>query len=108
VRIGDVAAHLIRLEGRPIPIQITGLRPGEKLHEHLFGAGEHGSRPIHPMISHVPVPPLDPSDVDALPRTYVFEAITAADHRDDDVAFQPDIALQAGDSALGVTGGTQR
>jgi len=79
VRIGDVAAHLISLEGRPIRIEITGLRPGEKLHEDLFGADEHGSRPIHPMISHVPVPPLDPAALEGLPRRYVFEAITAAD-----------------------------
>jgi len=78
VRIGDVAAHLISLEGRPIPITFTGLRPGEKLHEDLFGAGEHGTRPIHPMISHVPVPPLDPAAVERLPRRFVIEGNSVA------------------------------
>ncbi len=39
VRIMDLAEDLVRLSGRPagsVPIQITGLRPGEKLHERLF------------------------------------------------------------------------
>jgi FlaA1/EpsC-like NDP-sugar epimerase len=39
VRIMDLATDLIRLSGRDVdrvPIQITGLRPGEKLHEKLF------------------------------------------------------------------------
>jgi FlaA1/EpsC-like NDP-sugar epimerase len=60
VRIADVAAQLISMEGRPINILFTGLRPGEKLHEDLFGSGEQGDRPVHPMISHVPVPALPP------------------------------------------------
>lgn len=68
VRIADVAAHLISLEDRPINILFTGLRPGEKLHEDLFGAAERGSRPIHPMISHVPVPPLESADAADLER----------------------------------------
>ncbi|QXG74787.1 polysaccharide biosynthesis protein [Modestobacter sp. L9-4] len=70
VRIGDVAAHLINLEDRPIEIRVTGLRPGEKLHEELFGAGEQDSRPFHPMISHVPVPGLPPEEVDRLGSRY--------------------------------------
>ena len=45
---------------RPVDIVYTGLRPGEKLHEELFGAGERDVRPLHPLISHVQVPPLDP------------------------------------------------
>jgi FlaA1/EpsC-like NDP-sugar epimerase len=61
VRISDVAAHLIALEDAPVNIVFTGLRPGEKLHEALFGAGEQDARPVHPLISHVPVPPLDPA-----------------------------------------------
>ncbi len=39
VRIMDLATDLIRLSGRDVdrvPIQITGLRAGEKLHEKLF------------------------------------------------------------------------
>ncbi|MGC8838817.1 MAG: polysaccharide biosynthesis protein [Anaerolineae bacterium] len=44
VRIDDLARKLIRLRGlRPevdIPIVYTGVRPGEKLHEELWSAGE--------------------------------------------------------------------
>jgi FlaA1/EpsC-like NDP-sugar epimerase len=59
VRIADVAAQLIAMDGRPINILFTGLRPGEKLHEELFGSHEQDSRPVHPLVSHVPVPALD-------------------------------------------------
>jgi FlaA1/EpsC-like NDP-sugar epimerase len=66
VRIADVAEHLINLEDRPIDILYTGLRPGEKLHEDLFGSDEDDARPVHPMISHVPVQPLAPEEIRAL------------------------------------------
>jgi FlaA1/EpsC-like NDP-sugar epimerase len=59
VRIVDIARRMATAAGCPdIPIVYTGLRPGEKLHETLFGAGEQDARPIHPLISHVQVPPL--------------------------------------------------
>ena len=59
VRIVDVAQQLIDLAGREIDVEFTGLREGEKLHEDLFGDGEpHDIRPDHPLISHVPVPPV--------------------------------------------------
>jgi FlaA1/EpsC-like NDP-sugar epimerase len=64
VRIADVAAQLIALEGKQIDVVYTGLCPGEKLHEELFGSGECDRRPIHPLISHVDVPPIDPAEVD--------------------------------------------
>jgi len=59
VRIQDVAHQLMELAGRTVRIDYTGLRPGEKLHEALFGVGEQDHRPIHPAVSHVVVPPLD-------------------------------------------------
>jgi FlaA1/EpsC-like NDP-sugar epimerase len=59
VRIAEVAERLIRDSRRPIQIAYTGLRAGEKLHEDLFGEGERDERPVHALISHVPVPPLD-------------------------------------------------
>jgi FlaA1/EpsC-like NDP-sugar epimerase len=63
VRIADVARQMAVLAGRPVDIVYTGLRPGEKLTESLFGAGERGIRCAHPLISHVTVPPLDPRAV---------------------------------------------
>lgn len=59
VRIVDVAQRLIAAADRPVDIVYTGLRPGEKLHEVLLGPGEQDDRPGHPLISQVPVPPLD-------------------------------------------------
>jgi len=62
VRIADVARRLIAEAGGGIEITYTGLRPGEKLHEDLFATDESDHRPIHPLISHAPVPPLDPEE----------------------------------------------
>jgi FlaA1/EpsC-like NDP-sugar epimerase len=59
VRINEVAERLASEVPEKIDIVYTGLRPGEKLHEKLFGSGEIDDRPVHPLISHVPVPPLD-------------------------------------------------
>ena len=59
VRIADVARQLVALSGRDIDIVFTGLRSGEKLHEELFAAEESASRDAHPLISHVPVAPLE-------------------------------------------------
>jgi FlaA1/EpsC-like NDP-sugar epimerase/dTDP-4-amino-4,6-dideoxygalactose transaminase/lipopolysaccharide/colanic/teichoic acid biosynthesis glycosyltransferase len=61
--LDDVARRLIAESGRDIDIAYTGLRPGEKLHEDLFGQGEHVVRRVHPLISHVTVPALDPAAV---------------------------------------------
>jgi FlaA1/EpsC-like NDP-sugar epimerase len=59
VRISEVAERLATEAPDPVEIVYTGLRPGEKLHEDLFGTGEIDDRPVHPLISHVRVPPLD-------------------------------------------------
>lgn len=66
VRIAEVARQMVSLAPAPVEIRFTGLRPGEKLSEVLFGEGETDSRPFHPLISHVEVPPLDPDLVQAL------------------------------------------
>jgi FlaA1/EpsC-like NDP-sugar epimerase len=63
VRIDDVARRLGAATGRSIEIVYTGLRPGEKLEESLFGQGEFGDHRVHPLISHVEVPGLDPAVV---------------------------------------------
>lgn len=71
VRIIDVARLLIARSGRDIPIVFTGLRQGEKLHEDLFSAAEHGDRPLHPLISHVAADPLVPDDLSTVwPSAY--------------------------------------
>ncbi|MGI9602574.1 MAG: polysaccharide biosynthesis protein [Acidimicrobiales bacterium] len=66
VRILDVARRLVAQAERPVEIVFTGLRPGEKLHEVLMGAGEVDERPAHPLISHAPVAALDPTDLEGL------------------------------------------
>lgn len=58
IRIQDVAHNMVERAGGGIEIVFTGLRPGEKMHEDLFGRGERDWRPIHPLIAQVPVPPL--------------------------------------------------
>ncbi len=59
VRIADVAGRMAAQCPRAVEVVYTGLRPGEKLHEVLLGEGEIDHRPIHPLISHVAVPPID-------------------------------------------------
>lgn len=81
VRIADVASQLISMEGRPINILFTGLRPGEKLHEDLFAATEQGERPVHPMISHVRVPVLDAAELAELRSPHLVDQIWGDERR---------------------------
>ena len=68
VRIVDVARQLIEQSGTPVRIEFTGLREGEKMHEDLFASDEpQDIRPRHPLVSHVPVPPLTDEQVLSLP-----------------------------------------
>jgi FlaA1/EpsC-like NDP-sugar epimerase/dTDP-4-amino-4,6-dideoxygalactose transaminase/lipopolysaccharide/colanic/teichoic acid biosynthesis glycosyltransferase len=75
--LDDVARRLIAESGRDVKIVYTGLRPGEKLHEDLFGQAEHVVRRVHPLISHVHVPPLQPGTVKALDLRLPAAAIRA-------------------------------
>ncbi len=59
IRIDDVARMMIRESGKDVAIVYTGLRSGEKLHEELFGDNEVDVRPVHPLVSHACVPPID-------------------------------------------------
>ena len=58
VKILDVAKRFARQRTPHLEIVFTGLRDGEKMHEDLFGDGEFDVRPVHKLISHVPVPAL--------------------------------------------------
>lgn len=66
IKINDLANRVIALSGRPdAHIVYTGLRPGEKLTEALLSPGEEDVRPTHPLITQVPITPID---LDALRR----------------------------------------
>ncbi|MCE9623099.1 MAG: polysaccharide biosynthesis protein [Actinomycetia bacterium] len=64
IRILDVAQQMIAQSGRDIPVEISHLRPGEKVHEELFGDDEIDERPFHRLIGHAAVAPLRHSDVE--------------------------------------------
>ena len=68
VSIYDVARRLVRNSQKSVAIEIVGLRSGEKVHEELFGDGEIDTRPEHPLISHVPVSPVDAQVLEAMPQ----------------------------------------
>jgi FlaA1/EpsC-like NDP-sugar epimerase len=63
VRIRDLAMQMIRLSGKDpehdIDIEIVGSRPGEKLHEELWGEGEVTEPTQHPKIMRVRGPIVD-------------------------------------------------
>jgi FlaA1/EpsC-like NDP-sugar epimerase len=64
VRILDLAQNMIRLSGkepeRDVPIEFIGVRPGEKLHEDLWGPGEDAVPTSHPKILRCAWAPVDP------------------------------------------------
>ena len=68
VKIVEVARNMIRLSGkepeRDIAIEYIGVRPGEKLHEELWGAGEDAVPTAHPKIFRSSARPVDPSWLD--------------------------------------------
>ncbi|MEM9654246.1 MAG: polysaccharide biosynthesis protein, partial [Actinomycetota bacterium] len=50
----DLARQLANLMRPGTPIEYTGLRPGEKLHEVLVATDEIGTARVHPRIIHAP------------------------------------------------------
>ncbi|MCD4533763.1 polysaccharide biosynthesis protein [Nocardioides sp. cx-169] len=79
VRILDVAHQLIEQSGTRVSIEFTGLREGEKMHEELFGDDEpQHVRPVHQLVSHVPVPLMPARSVSALPVTGTADAVRDA------------------------------
>ena len=71
VKIVDLARQLARQmrPGVEIPIEFTGLRPGEKLHEVLAAPKEEPLRRPHPLITSYPVEPMDADDIGLLATT---------------------------------------
>jgi FlaA1/EpsC-like NDP-sugar epimerase len=63
VRILELARQMVRLSGkepdRDIAVTIVGTRPGEKLHEELWGEGEAAVSTSHPKIMRVSGPIVD-------------------------------------------------
>jgi FlaA1/EpsC-like NDP-sugar epimerase len=62
VKIVDLAEQMIRLSGKDadaVGIEFVGARPGEKLHEELWGAGETVVATPHPKIRRVTGPVVD-------------------------------------------------
>lgn len=66
VRIAKVASAMAATAAEPVDIVFTGLRPGEKLEEELFGEDEEIERQVHPLIAHVRAEPLAPTALSAL------------------------------------------
>ncbi|MCB9713337.1 MAG: polysaccharide biosynthesis protein [Myxococcales bacterium] len=87
VRIVELARQMIRLAGfdsDEIPIEVVGLRPGEKLHEELLGPGED-ARPSP--VPSVWVSPSAPPPVDDL-QEWLARLEEAADAHDADGVLQ--------------------
>ena len=68
VNIYDVAEQLVKNSGKPIKIEVVGLRVGEKVQEELFAEGETDERPRHPLISHVAAKPIDQASLTKNPN----------------------------------------
>jgi FlaA1/EpsC-like NDP-sugar epimerase len=73
VKILDLACNMIRLSGKEprlpadqeagpndIAVKFVGARPGEKLHEELWGDSESAGATDHPKIMRLSRPPIDP------------------------------------------------
>ncbi len=102
VRIVEVAERLIAEAGADVEIHYTGLRSGEKLHEVLFSSSENETDRIHPLISQVSVPALDPSRLPTARVNGPDASLFVAENLDDPdvdaraVAFHEQPASRAG------------
>lgn len=74
VKIVDLAKNLIRLSGfseEEIPIQFSGMRPGEKMFEELLGEDEVHSEQVYPMIYRGKRPEVDINVIFDLERRFI-------------------------------------
>jgi len=104
IRIVDLARSMVRLSGldlgRGAEIVFTGLRPGEKLHEELYGQGEDHHPTAHPKVFAV----RQRSDADRPARADLDALARAAEGTPDEVrralaALVPEYRPQAGVAA---------
>lgn len=83
VKIDDLARRVIRLNGlepdSDIQVVYVGLRPGEKLHEDLVGAGEKREPTAHPKIFKVVAPGVSPPNLDELVGRLIRQAVDMDD-----------------------------
>jgi FlaA1/EpsC-like NDP-sugar epimerase len=61
VRIVDLARRVASSASREVPIEFVGLRPGERLHEHLFSNGDEVGPTLCPQVSRSPMRDVDPA-----------------------------------------------
>ncbi len=82
VKIIDLAKDMIRFSGfdeEDVPIDIVGIRPGEKLHEELVAPGEVVSNTKHPRIIALKPDRFDVQQFEAWLRELAYYAYTAYD-----------------------------
>jgi FlaA1/EpsC-like NDP-sugar epimerase len=77
VTVGELAERVMGLAGRRCEIVVTGMRPGEKLVEDRLGRAEVDRRPVHPLVTHVDAPVLDPAEALALDPTAPADVVVA-------------------------------
>ena len=71
VRIIDIAHRMIEMSGKNVPIEFSGLRPGEKLHEVLTSLEEIAESSGHSMIWRVDSNELDPKNLEKLEEIFM-------------------------------------
>lgn len=64
VKIVEIAERMIELSKKTAEVKFTGLRPGEKLHEVLYEAGDSPEPTSHKSIFKVASQALDPKEID--------------------------------------------
>lgn len=106
VRIIDLARDMIRLSGldeKDIPIEVVGIRPGEKLHEELVEAEEITEITINSRITKVRLGEIDPSAFREWLKT--VEGCTYEHNKEKEMLELLDRVREAGNRAYKIAGG---